>query len=154
MAKSSKTNENYKHECDCKPVNIANYHSSLSDFPFSAEEIKEIVEFYIFHAPILKNEKETIGKFGLRSLGSYGWRTSAGLNSLERKLLSSSNMPFFCILKSDSIDETAKALKLDESICIDHPRAILLLNRKIKVLENGEISFDCEPRMLCLFRHI
>jgi hypothetical protein len=155
IAKNVKVNENYKHSCDSQSVNIDDCHSSLAEFPYTAEEYRTIVDFYISHAPILKNEKENKGKFQLKSLTKYEWKGSSDLNRLERQLLTVSNIPYFCILKSDCLDETLEEMKLSHNICVEHPRAVFLIARTVKIFQNGEIEvIASETRVACLFRHI
>lgn len=155
MAKQSKICENYKHECNCELVDINKHHASLSDFPYTQEEITSIYDFYISHAPMLKNENQKERIYGLMSFHDYGWYGNSDLSKLERKLLNISGIPFFCMLKTDTITETAKELKLGDYVCIEHPRAIAMQNHTVKVHENNDVEITSgESRMVCLFRHI
>lgn len=121
----------------------------------SPEEIGLIIDFYLLHAPILKTSTEKGDGFGYRSLAEYGWKGTGDNTSLERKLLCSSGIEHFVFLKAKSMKNTLVDMKLADSICSEHPRAVLLMKFSADFSENGEIKVNpSETRMVCLFRHI
>ena len=154
MAKkaASKYNENYAHECASELVSRADLRASFVETNYSLEELKAIIDFYITNSPI-KNAKDANGSG--RWLGEYGWIGASDLRSLESKLLRASGITSFIILKSSKANETIKAMKLGDEICVEHPRAVLTQECRTTVNEDGSISNTTrESRMACLFRHI
>lgn len=155
MSKKNKDfNENYTHCCDCKKVSIKQFQGSfIGESIESKKEFAEIIDFYIFKAPILKDSKNE-NDFGLTSLSKLGWHGNGGLGRLESELKSKANITLYFI-RSDRINNTVSAMNLDDNICIEHARGVLKQNYSITVKENGEkILSNSESRMLCLFRHI
>lgn len=151
--KSKKYNENFIHNCNETQVRIKDYAKSILEMGFTSKEIIEILDFYLFHAPILKNEK-TEDKFGFKSLKYYNWYGNK-LSKLEGLLLKESGIGNFCIIKADSIENTLDAMNLNEKCCVFHPRAVIKQNYNVKVNEDGSINIsEKETRMECLFRHI
>lgn len=152
MAKHA--NENYVHNCGAKKIILQNYEKALTEMEFEPEQVIRILNFYLFNAPIIKNDKGN-AKFGLKSLKEYGWMGNSKLSRLEGKLLKASEIGIFCFIKADSINETLNSMDLNDKICIDHPRAILKQNIRISVHEDGTtVVAPQETRMECLFRHI
>lgn len=154
MAKkaTSKYNENYAHECASELVSRANLRASFVEANYSLEELKAIIDFYITNTPIKKSKDA--GDSG-RWLGEYGWTGAPDLHSLESKLLRVSGITSFVMLKSSKADETIKAMKLGDELCTKHPRAVLTLECRTTVNEDGSISNTArESRMVCLFRHV
>lgn len=153
MAKNE-TNENYVHACGETLVDAQNYINSISCAKYSNEEFKEIIEFYLFNAPVLKSDKSD--KFGLKKLKDYGWAGNAAMSQLERELLKTAQMPSFCFIRSSTINATLNQMRLGEGKwCISHPRAVLKQENTCNVQESGKVEItNKETRMECLFRHI
>lgn len=149
-----KTNENFIHRCTSKQVKIAAYRRSIVESGMAQEDICEILDFFLFHAPMLKNDKKTEYS-ALKRLKDFGWTGNAKLLELEGKLLEAAEMEIFCILKSDTIKQTLKEMNLENQICICHPRAVMKQNCRITVCEDETVKIGVkESRMECLFRHI
>lgn len=147
-----KTNENYMHECDSAKYNLKRCIQSISAI-YSEQDFKTIAEFYLLNAPVLKSGKSDA--FGLKSLHEYNWRGNSDMNKLERELLKSSGLSFFCFIKASSIDDTLIQMNLEGDICGSHPRAVMLQNCSATIHENGQVEVKAsETRMECLFRHI
>jgi hypothetical protein len=148
------TNENYIHSCNCPLVKADEHICSFSKIGFRSEEFYDIIEFYLLKAPIQKSDAEK--QFGLTKLGEYGWVGNAGMSKLERELLKSSGISSFCFIKADTISETLEQMQLgNERWCVEHPRAVLKQDFKVKLHENGRVEIiGQEKRMECLFRHI
>lgn len=155
VAKGGKEcNDNYRHECnnDLMAIPPANM-NQLFDSSFSINELAEIFDFYLVHTPIKRDEKAKDDKN--RYLGDYGWKGGSELSKLESKLLKASGIPSFVILKSSCIDSTLAAMRLTGEICPSCPRAVLKLNCKVRLKENGQVSVvSSESRLACVFRHI
>lgn len=150
--KNKEFNENYQHCCDGPKYNIENYIKPITSAGYSDSELKKVFDFFLLQAPILKNNKE--GKFG-KNLMQYGWKGKPDINMLESKLLRSSAMQMFCIIRANTITSTLEAMNLSDCICIEHPRAVLKQDFSVTVMENGEVKIvPKENRMECLFRHI
>lgn len=153
MTKKSAVNENYRHECDAKCVSeLEKNVSPLFDGRFSSDELFAIFDFYLVNPPIKKDGNSA--DRNTRWIGDYGWK-GLQLSVLEGNLLKKSKIPFFCLLSSDSIDETASQMSLKGDICPLHPRAVMQINSKISRREDG--AYTCtkqETRIACLFRHI
>lgn len=153
MAKKH-VNENYTHVCDSNTESIIVNATPVSKMGFTSDEVIEIVEFFLFNAPVLKSDK-TKDIFGLCSLKDYGWTGTAAMSRLEGQLLKAANMGIFCFIKSDTIDETLASMGLGEKMCIEHPRAVLKQNVKVALFEDGSTEVrQQETRMECLFRHM
>lgn len=153
MADSAKYNENYVHSCDSQLVAYSNYEKAIFESGYSYDEFKMIYDFYLAHAPLKRDGNEKVAH--IRWLGEYGWKSTNDLRNLERLLLKIAEIPSFCILKSDSLDNTVVAMNLKDKICIEHPRAVMLTEKEVKVNEIGEVSITTrEKRLVCLFRHI
>lgn len=154
MAKKT-ANENHIHACEEQTVTLTIKKDSLLNSNLSSDEINMIVDFYIFHAPVLKDDKDSGDGFGFRTLREYGWTGNAELSSLERKLLHKSSISSLCLLKSDKIDDTLENMILSKDICIEHPRAVMLMNKSVLIHEDGSVVVTpSESRLVCLFRHI
>ncbi len=154
MAKKQ-INENYIHNCGTKKVDIVNYEKAIIDMGYDDEQIKEILDFYLFHAPVIKSDSNENVRFGLKSLGDYGWKGTPYLNKLEGRLLKAANLGMFCIIRADSIKQTLESMELGTRICCEHPRAVLKQLFTVDVMEDGTVNFaNKETRMICLFRHI
>ncbi len=150
-------NENYIHNCDGEKVSIIELKKSLADI-YDENEFKEIIDFYLFHPLILKDERQN-SKFGQKCLKEYQWFGNSGQNSLsalEGRMLKAASLGMFCILKSSKITDTIEAMGLNgDIICITHPRAVLKQNVDICMQEDGQVKVsDREKRLVCLFRHV
>lgn len=149
-----KINENFFHECHCSRQRFEGRCSTISDFGYAYEDFKSIYDFYVAHAPI-KMDESTRTNMPIASLRDFGWKGNASLQSLERKLLRESGIQSFVILKSNRIDGTLESMNLTGDICCQHPRAVLKMEAKTTVEEDGSVSVSSsETRMICLFRHI
>lgn len=149
-----KANLNHIHECQEQHVNIEKYKKSIFESNITEEEKNELIDFYIFNAPVLKNNKNPNG-FN-KSLKDYGWGTRQNnCQKLERALLKASSLQSFVFIKSWQIKNTLTNMDLNDSICISHERAVLKLNGKAEIEEDGLFRFvESENRMESLFRHI
>ena len=146
-------NMNHVHSCESALLPKKDYASSITECNFTLSELKAIYDFYIARPPLKKSKDQKADN--LRFLGDYGWAGVAQLNTLERNLLRKSNICSFIIMKSDSIEMTLAEMKLKDEVCPDHPRAVMQLNKKISVQEDGVIRIEpSESRMACLFRHL
>lgn len=96
---NTKTNEKYRHACDCLLEKLENSVFGLSNVGYNDNEIKRIIEFYLLNAPIAKSEKQK--KFGCKDLKEYGWFGNSGMSKLERLLLRKAELQMFCFIKSD-----------------------------------------------------
>ena len=147
-------NENYIHACDSTQEEILSKTKSISQMEYTKEQVVEIVEFYLFNAPVLKSDKKD-DSFGQKSLKDYGWAGTSAMSKLEGRLLKAAGMSIFCFIKSDIIDETLDSMNLGSKICTEHPRAVLKQNAKVVVYEDGSTEIrQQETRMECLFRHL
>jgi hypothetical protein len=159
MGKDKKRNENYTHSCNAVRKNVAQYRMALSQMKFEPEQFTELMDFYLFHAPILKDKKEK-NNTGAKSLQDFGWGGSVPMQRLEKNLIKAANMQMLCFRRSDSIVNTLQGMDLanggeNDAICIEHPRAVLKMNAKVSLNEDGTVKIDTdETRMVCLFRHI
>ncbi|MBQ7265705.1 MAG: hypothetical protein IJS61_06360 [Firmicutes bacterium] len=152
MAKKN-TNENYIHSCDSDKVRIEDNICSILNMGYSHEQAMNILNFYVFNAPILHSNKND-SPFGLKTLKSYGWIGNE-LSKLEGRLLKTAGIGNFIFIKCNTIENTLENMDLHQKICIEHPRAVLKQNFKPKIEENGIVQLlPCETRMECLFRHI
>ena len=145
-------NQNYAHLCDESLITIPDPDMSflLAD-TYSVEEFSRILDFYLVHTPIKRDQNQ---KTKTRSLSDYGWKGSAALNKLESKILKAADVRNIIVLKSSTIAETAKAMKLFDRICPIHPQVLLKTESKMKMDECGKISITtAETRLACLFRH-
>lgn len=153
--KANKANENYQHTCDEVKIPLADHEKCILQMGFTEDELKELLDMFLFHAPILKNSAPD-DSFGLKRLKDFGWTGNKELSKLEGKLLKASGMTVFCMVKScGKINDTLESMDLMEKICITHPRAVIKWNASVTLNENGttEISTN-ESRMECLFRHL
>ena len=151
---SAKAHPNNVHSCEAKPVEFSKHIKSLSS-ALSSDDFLTLMDFYVLHAPVLKNSSKTENQFGQRSLRYYGWTDSSQMNKLERSLLSAASLPNFVMLRTDSITETLASMQMDEKGCVEHSRAVLQQTHSVRLLETGEIQVSAnETRMECLFRHI
>lgn len=153
MAKKE-ANENHIHVCREPLVDAKEYIHLISHAGYSAQECKEIIEFYLFNAPILTGDKNN--RFGLKSLKDYGWHGNSDMCKLEKELLRAANMNSFCFVRSSSISLTLNQMLLGtNNWCVSHPRAVLKQDFNCNVLEDGNAEIaNKETRMECLFRHI
>jgi hypothetical protein len=147
-------NENYVHNCGLQQYVLTEYVKSIVDMGFEKQECLDILEFYLFNAPILKSDKKG-DSFGLKSLRDYGWNGNSEMSKLEGRLLKAAGLGMFCIIKSDSISQTLVSMDLEMKVCIEHPRAVMSQKCKVSVQEDGLVVVNQqETRMECLFRHI
>lgn len=147
-------NENFLHNCGLSKVKIKDKIKSITDMNFDNKQVIDILDFYLFHAPVLKSGKDA-DEFGLKSLKNYGWFGNSAINKLEGQLLKASSIAVFCFIKSDSIIHTLESMDLADEICIQHPRAVMKQNCSVSIQEDGTtIINQNETRMECLFRHI
>lgn len=144
---------NHIHSCNEATVEFSKHVKSFTEI-YSAEEFASIYDFFVLHAPVLKNGESEENQFGQRSLKYYRWSGNTQLSKLERELLKTAMLPNFIILRSDTINETLQSMKLKDMGCSIHPRAVLLQKHTLKILENGKLQIDGETRMECLFRHV
>lgn len=154
--KKKQVNENYIHNSDlCQKIDLTNCIRSITEMNFKNEELMQIINFYLYESPFMIKENDDNKKFGLKTFVDYGWKGNSALNKLESRLLNSSNIGTFCIIKADTISETLQNMNLDDKICIEHPRAVLKQQCSVKINENGTTTITPkESRMICLFRHI
>ena len=146
-------NENYRHSCDEIQISFADRAKTISAM-YSAEETSRLMGFYLCIGP---NESKNAPTTTIRSLADYGWRGTAQLAQLERKLLASSGIGSFCMLNSAKIDMTLEAMNLTDKICPNHPRAVIQRTiTNLQYREDGslQIKYQDANRMQCLLRHI
>lgn len=154
MAKAKEMSNN-SHICAEPKTNMGSGKNSFENLPYTDEELRKILDFYLFHAPVCKDHKEAGDGFELRYLGDYGWASSADLNKLEREMLKSSGITRFVLVKADTITEILDDMNLVGDICITHPRAVFNQLHKLTVTEYGEMkNTPGEKRLVCIFRHI
>jgi hypothetical protein len=147
-------NENYLHDCGLQKNTVTAYVKSIVNMGFEPRECLDILTFYMFNAPILKSGKNG-NLFGLKSLKDYGWSGNSDMSKLEGGLLKAANLGMFCFIKSNSISQTLNSMNLEDKVCIEHPRAVIMQNYNMTVQEDGSINvMQQETRMECLFRHI
>lgn len=152
MAK--RVNENYIHNCGLDKQTIREHEKAITEMGFSQEQVIRILDFFLFHPPVVKDEKEK-RQFGQRSLKEYGWVGNSQLSRLEGKLLKAAGIGTFCFIKADTIENTLKEMDLLDRACVDHPRAVLRQNISVSIYEDGSANIvQKETRMVCLFRHI
>lgn len=126
--------------------------NSLSETSLTSDEICTIFDFYVSHAPILDNSIKS--DFGLRNLKDYGWK-STELTELERRLLRESGMDKIVIKLSKTIKQTLHENDLENEICLDTPRSVVLQNATVSLEESGKTKIERkETRLMCFFRHI
>ena len=154
MATAKHINENLIHKCSLKKVELCKCIKSIVDMNYTEKQILEILDFFLFKAPVLKNGKAD-DMFGSKTLKFYGWVGNSDMIRLEGLLLQAAGMSAFCLIKSDDIVNTLDSMNLTEKICVEHPRAVLKQNFKVTVLEDGTaVIAQQESRLECLFRHI
>ena len=154
MAKTKELSNN-AHICAGTKYNMNAGKSSFEKLPYTDEELRKILDFYLFHAPVRKDSKEDGDGFELRYLGDYGWAASAELNRLEREMLKSSGITRFVLVKADTITEILDDMNLVGDMCVAHPRAVFNQLHKLTVTEYGEMKNSSgEKRLVCIFRHI
>lgn len=154
MATNKRINENYVHNCGLPQTEIAKKVTAISKMGFTSAQAIELIDFYLFSAPVLKSDKKG-NAFGLKSLREYGWTGTSAMTKLEGQLLKTAGLSIFCFIKSDSIDGTLESMNLGDKVCIDHPRAVLKQNVKATIFEDGGTEIrQQETRMECLFRHV
>lgn len=152
MSKTS-SNENYQHSCEGKRGALADSRATL-DKIFSPEELSQVVRFYLLEPLTARDGKQK--NTGQRHLSLFKWSGNS-LPTLERELLKSSGIPSFIMLGSSSIAQTLKNMDLDgETICTEHPRAVMQRPAKLTMKEDGAIDrrYSDSNRMVCLLRHI
>lgn len=157
MAKKKGFNEKWTHRCDEMRVNIEQHTCSVTRLGLNNEELKLVMDFFLFNAPTIKNsETQTVNTFGQVSLKYYGWTGPSLMSKLESYLLSSSGIERFCIIKADNINLTLREMSLSGNhICITHPRAVMQQNCSCTINEDGSTTIEQkETRMECLFRHV
>ena len=151
---SKHVNENYIHICESAKVDVLKKICSISKMGFTKDEVIEIIEFYLFNAPVLKTDKMN-NPFGLKSLKDYKWYGTKDMSALEGKLLSAAGISYFCFIKSNTIEGTLEGMDLGNKMCTDHPRAVIRQNVKVSSFEDGTTEIrQQETRMECLFRHL
>ncbi|MDO4492747.1 MAG: hypothetical protein Q4C53_02550 [Clostridia bacterium] len=96
------TNENFLHNCGSGKVAIKDHIKAITEMKFQNQQVIDLLDFYLFHAPILKSNKNDDG-FGLKSMKDYGWVGNSETNKLEGRLLRASGIGVFCFVKADSI---------------------------------------------------
>lgn len=157
MPNSKINNPNCIHSCPCKKINLSEVTCS-SILQLYKQQTCDIYDFYIAHAPIEKSMKKDGEKKNdnpLRCIGEYGWTGQKDLQKLEIELLKVSEIPSFYMLRSDSISGTLESMALASEICIEHPRAVMLINKAVSINEDGTVEIKPrESRVACLFRHI
>lgn len=154
MKSKKHINENYVHNCGEPQIVLKDFISSIFQMGFSDSDCIAIVDFFLFHAPVLSTSKSD-DCFGLQSLRKLGWVGNSDMSKLEGQLLKAANMSMFCFIKCDSIDNTLDNMNLGERVCISHPRAVLKQNYTVSIQEDGGVLLSQkETRMECLFRHI
>lgn len=137
---------NYMHNCIEKKVNLNKCKKGLENTKLTKMMIAEIYTFYLKFS----EEQKPFEKYLWRGMSDEN-----GLNKLESLLLQASEIQSFCMLKSNSIDETIKKMDLYEKICFLHPRSVIKLDTAIEYTEDGVFKFTkVEIRMNCLIRHI
>ena len=147
-------NENFIHECGLPKEEIKNYVKKITDMGFDTRQIMDILDFYLFYAPILKSDANP-DLFGCKSLREYGWCGNSDMSKLEGRILKASGIGVFCFVKAESISQTLQAMDFGNRMCVEHPRAVLKHNYGITVNEDGTVVVkQRETRMECLFRHI
>ena len=147
-------NENYMHDCGCEKLELKNCVASITEMGFSENQVVDLLDFYLFHAPIIK-DKNSKNPFNFKSLQEYGWKGNPDLSKLEGRLLKSSGIGMFCFIKADKIDGTLNSMNLSEKICVEHPRAVIKQNCSVSIQEDGAANVTPnESRMECLFRHL
>lgn len=146
---------NNLHECNAKRYPLIPKGASLKEIALSDEEIVMIWDFFVSHAPVKKDKTVNSNDFGLRFLGDYGWNGNADHTALERALIKPAGLGHFVMVRADTIKDTLRSMNLTDSICWEHPRAVLKQNYNVAVKEDGAVNItNAETRMVCLFRHI
>ena len=147
-------NRNPVHDNDIKAIAIKDHKRSVFNMGFNDEQAQEIVEFYLFYAPILKPDENKKEQNSLKSLKEYGWSGSR-LKDLEKQLLEVANIEKLYFIKSKKIPNSLKKMDLGETIFSMEPRAVMRQNVRVSVDENEDVKIEEEEsRMVCLFRHI
>lgn len=151
---ANRVNENFFHNCESDKQPIHEHEKAITEMDYEQEQIIRILDFFLFHPPVIKDEKEK-RHFGQKTLREYGWVGTSQLSRLEGKLLKAAGMGAFCFIKADTIENTLKEMDLLDRACVEHPRAVLRQNISVSIYEDGSTNIvQKETRMVCLFRHI
>ena len=47
-------NENYMHDCGCEKLELKNCVASITEMGFSENQVVDLLDFYLFHAPTIR----------------------------------------------------------------------------------------------------
>lgn len=142
-----------KHICTSKKYDIQNRKMAIKDSGFSADEVNLIWDFYVTKSPAEQSTQSI-------SFTNYGWADTTskenGYPALENALAKDAGIESFYMIRATSIKNTLNSVDLgNRTICIEHPRAVLMQRYSILVDENENMQFQHEEkRVTCLFRHI
>lgn len=129
-----------EHSCSNLKKDIAPFKKTLNESSYSDKEKLLIWDFYV-----------SDHEYNSKHLGKIN-------DKLFEKLKDAAGACVFCTIRSKSINNTLKNADLyDKSICIEHPRAVLMRKHMVKSNENEEFSFvpaNGENEVACLLRHI
>lgn len=120
---------------------------------------KEVFDFFLLECPYAKSDKSSANSVRSLNLADYGWEKT-GLHHILQwvclHFIDSNGELQLAFKASDNVNETVRALGLDdESPCLSHPRAVLQINNKVSVSEDGKCGMRLkEAYATCLFRHI
>ena len=126
---------------------------AIKDSGFSADEVNLIWDFYVTKSPAEQSTQSI-------SFTNYGWADTTskenGYPALENALAKDAGIESFYMIRATSIKNTLNSVDLgNRTICIEHPRAVLMQRYSILVDENENMQFQHEEkRVTCLFRHI
>lgn len=142
-----------KHICTSKKYDIQNRKMAIKDSGFSADEVNLIWDFYVTKSPAEQSAQSI-------SFINYGWADTTnkenGYPALENALAKDAGIESFYMIRATSIKKTLNLVDLgNKTICIEHPRAVLMRKYSISVDEKEKMKFTrSESRVACLFRHI
>lgn len=142
-----------KHICTSKKYDIQNRKMAIKDSGFSADEVNLIWDFYVTKSPAEQSAQSI-------SFTNYGWANTTnkenGYPALENALAKDAGIESFYMIRATSIKNTLNSVDLgNRTICIEHPRAVLIQKYSVKVEENETMKLNPEEsRVACLFRHI
>ena len=142
-----------KHICTNEKCDIQNKKIAIKNSGFSADEVSLIWDFYVTKSPAEQSAQSI-------SIVNYGWEDTTnkenGYPALENALAKNAGIDSFYMIRAKTIKNTLDSVDLgNKTICIEHPRAVLMQNYSVIVDEEENMKLKPEePRIKCLFRHI
>ena len=141
-----------KHICTSEKYDIQKQKIAIKDSGFSSDEVNLIWDFYVTKSPAEQSAQST-------SFVNYGWADTTDKErypALENALAKDAGIESFYMIRAKTIKDTLNLVDLgNRTICIEHPRAVLMQSYNIIIDETEKMQLKSgESRIKCLFRHI